>query len=100
MSIFDGADNVKYEDRKAAKYLNSEPGTYTLTITRAEVSKNGTHIVVEFGGDAGECTALFDLSRRSGGESWKRDREIKSVKSLTAAALERKANDVTQAELD
>ena len=101
-SIFDGSDNVvpNREARGETTYLNRLTGTHTLTIERAEISKNGTHVVAEFELNGGKVTDLFDLSPKSGRDSWKRDRALADVRAFVAAALSIPFAKATQARLD
>ena len=102
MSIFDGADAVQpsREARVGATYLNRLTGTHTLTIERAEISKNGTHVVAEFTLDGNKVTDLFDLSPKGARDSWKRDRALADVRTFVAAALTIPFAKATQARLD
>lgn len=103
MSIFDGANEAMPRDaaRGETQYLNQFEGTHNLRIERAEVSKNGTHIVVEFAMDnETRVTALYDLSPRTARDAWKRDRALGDVKSLAAAALKKPARKMTQQDLE
>jgi len=102
MSIFDGADAVQpsREARGETTYLNRLTGTHLLTIERAEISKNGTHVVAEFTLNGGTVKDLFDLSPESARDSWKRDRALADVRAFVAAALGISFAKVTQAKLD
>ena len=101
-SIFDGSDNVQpsREARGETTYLNRLTGTHALTIERAEISKNGTHVVAEFEMNGGKVTDLFDLSPKSARDSWKRDRALADVRAFVAAALAIPFAKATQARLD
>src|SRR5260370_38080845 len=101
-SIFDGSDNVQLsrEARGETTYLIRLTGTHALTIERAEISKNGTHVVAEFEMNGGKVTDLFDLSPKSARDSWKRDRALADVRAFVAAALAIPFAKATQARLD